>query len=41
MYKERRCNIENGAGYGFRPCYRNLNDKSTLEWWVIHKRLVP
>jgi hypothetical protein len=41
MYKERRCNIENGTGYGFRPCYRNLNDKSTLEWWVIHKRLVP
>jgi hypothetical protein len=34
--KERRCNIENGAGYGFRPCYEDVNDKSTLQWWFIH-----
>tara|TARA_Y100000741_G_C18253313_1_gene558014 strand:- start:755 stop:2338 length:1584 start_codon:yes stop_codon:yes gene_type:complete len=36
IYKNRRCNIENGAGYGFRPCYRDTNDKKTLEWWFIH-----
>jgi len=36
IYKNRRCNIENGAGYGFRPCYKVVNDKSTLEWWFIH-----
>ncbi len=36
MYRERRCNIKNGAGYGFRYCYENINDKSTLEFWIIH-----
>ena len=36
IYKNRRCNIENGAGYGFRPCYEDINDKSTLQWWFIH-----
>lgn len=36
MYKNRRCNIENGAGYAFRPCYEDVNDKSTLQWWFIH-----
>ena len=36
IYKERRCNIENGAGYGFRPCYVDKNDKSTLQFWFIH-----
>ena len=36
IYKNRRCNIENGAGYGFRPCYEDVNDKSTLQWWFIH-----
>lgn len=36
IFKERRCNIENGAGYGFRPCYANVLDKTTLEWWMIH-----
>lgn len=36
LYKERKCNIENGAGYGFRPCYKDITDKSTLEWWFIY-----
>jgi len=36
MYKERKCNIENGAGYGFRACYLDINNKDTLEWWLIH-----
>jgi len=22
--------------YWFYPCYRDINDKSTLEWWLIH-----
>lgn len=36
IYKNRRCNIENGAGYRFYPCYEVVNDKSTLQWWFIH-----
>jgi len=36
IYKERKCNIMNGAGYGFRPCYENINDPSTVRWWFIH-----
>tara|TARA_B100000035_G_scaffold310942_1_gene319622 strand:- start:80 stop:1693 length:1614 start_codon:yes stop_codon:yes gene_type:complete len=36
MYKERKCNIKNGAGYGFKYCYRDVTDKETLEFWIIH-----
>ena len=36
IYKERKCNIENGAGYGIRPCYSDINDPNTLEWWLIY-----
>lgn len=36
MYKERKCNYKNGAGYGFRYCYSDTTDKSTLEFWIIH-----
>lgn len=36
MYNERKCNIKNGAGYGFRYCYENIKDKSTLQFWIIH-----
>ena len=36
LYKERRCNIDNGAGYALRPCYTDINDKSTLLWLFIH-----
>lgn len=36
MYIERKCNIKNGAGYGFRYCYEDVNDKSTLQFWLIH-----
>ena len=36
MYVERKCNIKNGAEYGFRYCYKNIHDKSTLEFWIIH-----
>jgi hypothetical protein len=33
---ERKCNIENGAGYAFRACYADKTNKETLEWWFIH-----
>jgi hypothetical protein len=36
MYIQRKCNIKNGAGYGFRYCYEDVNDKSTLQFWIIH-----
>jgi len=36
MYNERKCNIKNGSGYGFRYCYEDINDKSTLQFWIIH-----
>jgi len=36
MYIDRKCNITNGANYGFRYCYRDTNDKSTLEFWIVH-----
>ena len=36
MYKERKCNIRNGAGYGFRYCYKDKGNKNTLEYWIIH-----
>jgi hypothetical protein len=36
IYKERRCNIQNGAGYALRPCYLDPANKETLEWWFIH-----
>lgn len=36
MFNERKCNIKNGAGYGFRYCYEDINDKSTLQFWIIH-----
>lgn len=35
-YRERKCNITNGAKYALRPCYRDKNDKDTLEWWLIY-----
>ncbi len=36
IYAERKCNIDNGAGYAIRPCYEDVNNKSTLQWWMIH-----
>ena len=35
--KEKSCNIDNGAGYIRNPCYRDTEDKTTLEFWVIHR----
>ena len=36
IFKERRCNVRNGANYAIRPCYEDINNKETLQWWVIH-----
>jgi|UniRef100_A0A6C0LZG9 hypothetical protein len=36
IYRERRCNIKNGAGYAVRPCYEDKNDPKTLKWCIIH-----
>ena len=36
MYKERKCNIKNGARYGLRCCYEDIHDKNSLQYWVIH-----
>ena len=39
IYRERRCNTkDNGAGYAIRPCYRDITDKNTLEWWLIYAK---
>ena len=37
LEKEKSCNIDNGAGYIRNPCYRDTEDKTTLELWVIHR----
>lgn len=36
IFRERRCNIKNGAGYAVRPCYEDTSDPNTLKWWIIH-----
>ena len=36
IFRERRCNVVNGAGYICHPCYKDTSDPSTLEWWLIH-----
>ena len=36
IYNERRCNINNKAGYGLRYCYEDINDLSTLQFLIIH-----
>lgn len=36
IIKERKCNINNGAGYKLYPCYKNTNEKLTLLWLLIY-----
>lgn len=36
IHAERRCNIKNGAGYGIRPCYSDVNDPNTIQWRLIY-----
>lgn len=33
----RNWGLNNTHGYTFHPCYEDINDKSTLQWWVIHR----
>jgi hypothetical protein len=36
IYDVRRWALNETHHYTFHPCYRDINDKSTLEWWFIH-----
>ncbi len=36
MYRERRCNIKNGAGYGFRACYGDVTNPNTLQFCLMY-----
>ena len=38
LYKFRKwCHHKNGKQhYTFHPCYRDINDNTTLEWWLIY-----
>ena len=40
IFKYRRWNHTNTQGkrfqYSYHPCYEDINDKSTLEWWFIY-----
>ena len=35
VYKERRWGFGNGPGIRSYPCYSDVNDKNTLQWWLI------
>jgi len=35
IYKERRYGLTE-TNYRFYPCYKDISDKSTLQWWFIH-----
>lgn len=39
VYKERRWGFGKKSKVGYRcyPCYRDTQDKTTLEWWLIYK----
>jgi hypothetical protein len=39
IYDNRKCNIDNCAGYAFRPCYTDINDITTIKWYFIHNEL--
>ena len=34
---ERKCGLSQGTGYIYRACYEDINDKSTVKFWIIHK----
>ena len=34
--KERRCGFGDGPGIRSYPCYSDINDPNTLEWWLIY-----
>ena len=36
IYNIRKWALNETHHYTFYPCYENINDKSTLQWWMIH-----
>ena len=36
VYKERKWGFSKGNGIRSYPCYSNISDKNTLEWWFIY-----
>lgn len=37
IYAIRNWNLDDTHTYAFHPCYENVNDINTLQWWVIHR----
>lgn len=36
IYEVRKWSLNNTHNYTFHPCYEDINDKSTLQFWIIH-----
>lgn len=36
IYKVRRWSLNDTHHYTYHPCYKDVKDKSTLEFWIIH-----
>ena len=36
LYEVRKWSLNETHNYTFHPCYENINDKSTLQFWIIH-----
>jgi len=36
IYEVRKWSLNETHNYTFHPCYENINDKSTLQFWIIH-----
>ena len=39
IYNQRRSGLGVLSNFKLIPCYRDVNDNSTLEWWLIYRRL--
>lgn len=37
LWCERKCNIDNGAGYSFKYGYKDLCDPESIEFWILYK----
>ena len=37
LWCERKCNIDNGAGYSFKYGYKDLSDPKSIEFWILYK----
>jgi len=36
IYDVRKWNLNDTHNYVFHPCYEDINNKDSLQWWVIH-----